>query len=319
MLTTSNSSYRADLSFLVLVLLGLAAGCENSLDGQSSGTGELTTTDEECADGTAVAGEMEHSVLLPSATFPNLKLEFGTRKAEYGPEDACVPVSLIMTNTGSEVITLSPDQANEMLSGEVGLYTNVRIFRNNLLYTSGIPIQSGQFLAPGEISVMSTIIGMDRITLHSVPPLGGGVLRRELSLQGPGGAFGVKGLDIRIDFDFGELPSSRVPEPVDGLDFVPGELVVRFHDGVLPEEAEEVVTRLGCHISGYSEFDPRISLTVSIPFDRTTAELISAFTNEPLVKDAYRNGIAKIFFGPPPISREGVMNVDVGERSLLSK
>ena len=222
---------------------------------------------------------------------------FGTLRSEYGARDACVPVSLTLMNRGNAILSLSQAQATALTDMTVGVYTNSRLFEDSLEHRAGAAVGPGPFLSPEESTTFATVIDQHRFALYSVPPLGGGVIRRSLNLEGPfgtGSLFELGRIDFVVDVDFGVLPDHRVADPAAGVEFVEGELLVGFVNAVPLADAEEIVRRHGSHIVDASLFRDLGSLLVSIPFDRTTGEIIAELTLEPDVRYASRNDFSTI-------------------------
>jgi len=166
-----------------------------------------------------------------------------------------------------------------------------------LTYSSGTAFRTGLSLLPGESSTFGTAISRERITLYSVPPLGGGVVRRELSIRGYSHYISDARLDCSFDVDFGVLPAERVPDP--GVD--PGELIVRFWYGPTTAEMEEAIARHDCHIMGGTTVPSGDAFRVWIPFESTTDEMIELLENQPSVYYAEKNiiySIDEIVYGP---------------------
>ena len=269
-------------------------------------------TKEDCIDGTAAAAPLENTTEFTSSVFENLGVLLGTSKRLYAAQDACVPVSLVVMNRGVTSISLSEAQAQTLGNLLVGVYANSILFQSPLLYRSGPPIQPGSFLMAGANSTQGTIVNTDRIALYTVPPLGGGTVSRELSIQGPQGGpitgvpmmppLGkITGSFITVEVDFGILPSCRVPEPGAGIDFNAGSVFIKFKDGVPLAEAEEVVHKHSCHID-QNDFSLGTAFTLSIPFDRTTVEVVAEFRVEPTIQYAAQDFITcAIPEGCPPV------------------
>jgi len=79
-------------------------------------------TEEQCDSGLAVEDPMSNCVNLSSPDFEDLEIVFCTKKAEYSLLDACIPLSVVISNTGLDDIHLSEDQAEEIANAYIGVY-----------------------------------------------------------------------------------------------------------------------------------------------------------------------------------------------------
>jgi thermitase len=122
--------------------------------------------------------------------------------------------------------------------------------------------------------------------------------------------------------------SSSLPADADWntIEYMPGELLVKFYDGVTDAAAYELHTQLGCQrlcVSEYVDFD-----RVSIPEGHTVEEMVAAYEVSPLVEYAEPNYIARIMFipndthyskqwGPECIGAEKCWDVEKGNHSVI--
>jgi hypothetical protein len=230
---------------------------------------------------------MNNKIQIYSSAFPDLEIQFGTSKEEYNIEDSCIPISLVLTNRGSEIINLNEEEAVEILNSTIGIYNNSRLFEINLSHTEGATIQAGPFLQPDEYCILSATVNKNRIVMYFPPPLGGGSFQRSLNFQGPWGILGFGRLDIIINIDYGRLHDFRTYESGAGSLFVPGQLVVGYQDSITLENAEKFVYDNDCYISG--DFSELVFLVITIPFNRSTGEMIEILGVSPLVTTIGRN------------------------------
>jgi hypothetical protein len=229
--------------------------------------------------------------VLSASGFPGLELNMGMKKTAYGTSSNCVPTYVEIVNNGIESVTLSTVQADLLSKLSNAIYAPGSLMSEAFVHSSGKPITAGSTIFPGERIILGSLFSRDRITLYSVPPLGGGIVTRTLDIQGPfgaSGAIGIAGLDLTFDLDFGSLPLSRVYDPGAGTSFKEGELIVGFKPGTTPAEKEALVARHGCHIAKNIS---SLVLSLSIPFDKTTGAMIAEFATESSVSYSERNGI----------------------------
>jgi len=254
-------------------------------------------TEDACAGHPSIAGALNNSVALSSSAFPDMQIVLSTKETAYAGTAVCVPVFVQMTNTGTAPINLNATQAASLSNMSIGLYRSARIFNENLANPSGQAIQPGMFLLPGESTYFSTQFSRERLAIYTVPPLGGGVVQTGYSIQGPFGASGIVGISLRNftnAVDFGALPSSRAPELGAGVDFIAGELLVKFKNGVTILQAEAIVKQNNCHVvSNISNYSGWL-LNVSIPFDKTTEQMMSTFSYNPSVQYSERNATLQL-------------------------
>jgi hypothetical protein len=269
-----------------------------SADDGSSATYEVTVTTpaqpplDVCLGGPVVIGRQDVRMLVSAPSFTGLELTLGMKETAYSTDRNCVPVYLEVANKRTVPVTLSAVQAGKLSALSSALYGPASLMSGSLAYSAGVPIAAGSIVNPGEHIVLLSLFSRDRLTLDSVPPLGGGVVSRALNVQAPfgsGGSLSVKRLDFTFDLDFGSLPLSRVADPGAGTSFVEGQLIVGFTQGMTLAEAEAIVAQKGCHIISVNWSITAVA--VSIPFDKTTGQMITSFTSEPKVRYAERNYI----------------------------
>ena len=106
----------------------------------------------------------------------------------------------------------------------------------------------------------------------------------------------LRRFDFTYDIDYGPLPTSRVYETGAGTGFEAGVLNIGFNDGIELAQAEEIIRSYNSYIIPESAlgFKTRLSLSIQIPFDKTTSEMITEFNNNPDVRYAERNSIASV-------------------------
>ncbi|MDD5758295.1 MAG: DUF5011 domain-containing protein [Desulfobulbaceae bacterium] len=253
--------------------------------------------EDACAGHPSIAGPLSNAVLLSSSAFPDMQIVLSTKDTAYAGTMACIPVFVQMTNAGGAPINLNANQATSLSNMTIGLYRSSRIFNENLVSPSGQAIQPGLFLLPGESTYFSTQFSRERLELYTAPPLGGGVAQTNYSIQGPSGANGIVGVSLRNftdTVDFGLMPSIRAFELGADTDFVAGELLVKFKNGVTISQAEAIIRQTDSHIkSNISNYSGYL-LSVSIPFDKTTAQMMSTFSGFLSVEYSERNWIGQL-------------------------
>lgn len=250
-----------------------------------------------CSNDPAEAGSMEQTTKLTSDVFPTLDITYSTTAINFTVEDQCVPVFLQLTNSGTEVITLTEEQAASLSDMSLGLYgSGTRIFVTSFITQSGAAINAGDFLQPGESTYFTASITRTRLELYSLPVPGGGIVQTAANQQGPFNPtglprlFSLKRFDITYDVDFGSLPISRISESGAGTSFVAGEVIVGFNSDVTLAQAEEIVRMHNCHIHPVGTTFSRY-LVLDIPLDKTTTEMIDTFLTHPEVRYGERNNI----------------------------
>lgn len=201
-----------------------------------------------------------------------------TFKEEYSTDDACIPISVVVTNKSETPLYLTDEQLVQLNDNSVGFYgQGARLFKETLVPVADHPILHGEPWLPGAQLEFAAFVTLDRIKLYTPSYLTGTIKIWNASFQGPSPLLGVTSVKANV---------TVYPDQVSGGEV---ELVVRFNDGVDLSQAEAIIDASGSAIKSTINFDLIPTMLVVIPPNKSIEEMIDYFELDPLVKYAARN------------------------------
>lgn len=213
-----------------------------------------------------------------------VEVRLATLKEEYSSDDACIPFSLVATNTGGDPLYLTDEQLIQLNDNSIGLYgKGVRVFKESLVPVEDNPILQGEPWQPGAQLEFAAFIKFERIKLYAPFYFTETTNVLDASFQGPSPLLGVTSVNALVTVHSDQFSGGGT------------ELVVRFNDGVDQNQAEAIIAASGSTIKGTINFDFLPMMLIIIPTNKSIDEMINYFELDPLVKFADRND--SVIFG----------------------